>query len=163
MANGSSRDRGRRGGKKNTAPARPAAVSGPGRLSRRTDSVAPSIQDVQAMASGTYGEEQQLVEQVRDGNIIEPETTTAAPVQPTGQQIQQVPVGGVPGELADLFGPEAEGGDLNAYSPREEKVTLEPDDVLLLRAMAEVNPTNELLSLLQFASQRARSRNIQGM
>ena len=163
MADGSSRDRGRRGGKKNTAPARPAAVSGPGRLSRRTDSVAPSIQDVQAMASETYGEEQQLVEQVRDGNIIEGNRPTPAPVQPTGQQIQQVPMGGVPGELANLFGPDAEGGDLNSYSPREEKVTLEPDDVLLLRAMAQVNPTNELLSLLQFASQRARSRNIQGM
>jgi len=163
MADGSSRDRGRRGGKKNTAPARPAAVSGPGRLSRRTDSVAPSIQDVQAMASETYGEEQQLVEQVRDGNIIEGNRPTPAPVRPTGQQIQQVPMGGVPGELANLFGPDAEGGDLNSYSPREEKVTLEPDDVLLLRAMAQVNPTNELLSLLQFASQRARSRNIQGM
>ena len=41
MANGSSRERGRRGGVK-----RPAAVSGPGRLARRTDGAAPSIEDV---------------------------------------------------------------------------------------------------------------------
>ena len=46
MANGSSRERGRRGGVK-----RPAAVSGPGRLARRTDGAAPTIEDVRGMVS----------------------------------------------------------------------------------------------------------------
>lgn len=162
MANGSSRDMGRRGGKKSTAPARPAAVSGPGKLARRTDSAVPSIQDVQAMASGTYGEEQQLVEQVRDGAIIDGEQE-ATPVAAAPRQAAPAPIGGVPAELADIFAPDPEGGDLNAYQRPQEQITLEPDDVLLIRAMAEANPTNELLGLLQFASQRARSRNIEGM
>ena len=35
---------------------------------------------------------------------------------------------------------------------------LEPDDVMLIRAMAEVNPTAELLGLLKFASDRQIGR-----
>ena len=64
MANGSSRSRGRRGGVK-----RPAAVSGPGRLARRTDGQAPSIEDVRGMITESAGEEAALVEQVRQGNF----------------------------------------------------------------------------------------------
>ena len=36
----------------------------------------------------------------------------------------------------------------------QESKLLEPDDVMLIRAMAQVNPSAELLSLLQFASRK---------
>ena len=70
MANGSSRSRGRRGGVK-----RPAAVSGPGKLARRTDGAAPTIEDVRGMVNESAGEEAALVDQVRQGNIEQPQTT----------------------------------------------------------------------------------------
>ena len=146
MANGSSRERGRRGGVK-----RPAAVSGPGRLARRTDGAAPTIEDVRGMISESAGEEAALVEQVRQGNIEQPQTTFAAPQQ----QPQQL--GGVAPGIADVFAPGED--DLNAYSrPPMEDQFLEPDDVMLIRAMAEVNPTAELLGLLKFASDRQIGR-----
>ena len=76
MANGSSRERGRRGGVK-----RPAAVSGPGKLSRRTDPQAPTIEDVRGMINESAGEEKALVEQVRQGNVEQPDTTVAVPAE----------------------------------------------------------------------------------
>ena len=39
-------------------------------------------------------------------------------------------------------------------SMQTQDTMLEPDDVMLIRAMAEVNPTNELLGLLKFASDK---------
>ena len=148
MANGSSRSRGRRGGVK-----RPAAVSGPGKLSRRTDGAAPTIEDVRGMVNESAGEEAALVEQVRQGNIEQPQTTFAAQPQQAPQQL----VGGVPPDIADVFAPGDD--DLNAYTrPQIEDQFLEPDDVMLIRAMAEVNPTAELLGLLKFASDRQIGR-----
>lgn len=147
MANGSSRSRGRRGGVK-----RPAAVSGPGKLSRRTDGAAPTIDDVRGMVSESAGEEAALVEQVRQGNIEQPQTTFAAPPQQAPQ-----PLGGVAPDIADVFAPGQD--DLNAYTrPPTEDQFLEPDDVMLIRAMAEVNPTPELLGLLKYASDRQVGR-----
>ena len=148
MANGSSRERGRRGGVK-----RPAAVSGPGRLARRTDGAAPSIEDVRGMMTESAGEEQALVEQVRQGNVEQPQTTFAAQPQQAPQQL-----GGVEPGVADVFAPGQD--DLNAYTrPPMEDQFLEPDDVMLIRAMAEVNPTAELLGLLKFASDRQIGRS----
>lgn len=150
MANGSSRDRGRRTNK--SAPARPAAVSGPGRLSRRTDSPAPSIEDVRGMVSESAGEEAALVEQVREGNVTPPQGVGAA--QPA---VQPAALGGIPAGLGDVFAPADE--DLTNYqSPPIQDQYLEPDDVMLIRAMAEVNPTPELLGLLKFASDRSIGR-----
>tara|TARA_R100001163_G_scaffold38036_1_gene28988 strand:+ start:3128 stop:3586 length:459 start_codon:yes stop_codon:yes gene_type:complete len=147
MANGSSRQRGRRGGVK-----RPAAVSGPGKLSRRTDGAAPSIEDVRGMVNESAGEESALVDQVRQGNIEQPQTTFAAQPQAIPQQL-----GGVEPGIADVFAPGDD--DLNAYTrPPTEDEFLEPDDVMLIRAMAEVNPTAELLGLLKFASDRQIGR-----
>ena len=102
MANGSSRQRGRRGGVK-----RPAAVSGPGRLARRTDGAAPTIEDVRGMVNESAGEEAALVDQVRQGNIEQPQTTFAAQPQPAPQQL-----GGVEPGIADVFAPGDD--DLNA-------------------------------------------------
>lgn len=150
MANGSSRDRGRRA-KKNTAPARPAAVSGPGRLSRRTDSVAPSIEDVRGMVTESAGEEAALVEQVRQGTIPGEEGTQLQPqVTATPQPLQPMAPG-----VADIF-TEGDGTPITTPSSmqQQESTLLEPDDVMLIRAMAQANPTAELISLLQFASQK---------
>ena len=147
MATGSSRNRGRRGGVK-----RPAAVSGPGKLSRRTDGAAPTIEDVRGMVNESAGEEAALVDQVRQGNIEQPqETFTAQPQQ------GPAPLGGLPTGLADVFAPGED--NLGQYqSPPTQDQFLEPDDVMLIRAMAEVNPTTELLGLLKFASDRQIGR-----
>lgn len=152
MANGSSRDRGRRA-KKNTAPARPAAVSGPGSLSRRTDSVAPSIEDVRGMVNESAGEEAALVNQVRQGTIPGEEGTEPTPqpqVTATPQPLQPMAPG-----VADIF-TEGDGTPITTPSSmqQQESTLLEPDDVMLIRAMAQANPTAELISLLQFASQK---------
>ena len=139
MSTDSSRARGRRGGVK-----RPAAVSGPGRLSRRTDGAAPSIEDVRGMVTESAGEETDLVNQVRQGNVTLPPATVAAP------EITTLPAG-----AAEIF---AAGDDLpiNTQSTmaQESSSLLEPDDVMLIRAMAKINPSQELISLLQFAEQK---------
>lgn len=147
MAINSSRSRGRRGGVK-----RPAAVSGPGKLSRRTDGVAPTIDDVRGMVNESAGEESALVEQVRQGNVEQPQESFAAP-----QQQGPAPLGGLPSGIADVFAPGED--NLGQYqSPPTQDQFLEPDDVMLIRAMAEVNPTTELLGLLKFASDRQVGR-----
>ena len=145
MANGSSRSRGRRGGVK-----RPAAVSGPGRLARRTDGQAPSIEDVRGMITESAGEEAALVEQVRQGNVEQPPATVAAPVeQPQQQALSPIAEG-----VADIF---AQGDGTPITTPssmqEQESTMLEPDDLMLIRAMAKIKPSQELISLLQFAEQ----------
>ena len=145
MANGSSRERGRRGGVK-----RPAAVSGPGKLARRTDGQAPSIEDVRGMVNESAGEEQQLVEQVRQGNVEQPPTTVAQPAEQPQQSLQPLSPG-----IADIFAADDETPITTPSSMQaQESKLLEPDDVMLIRAMAQVNPSAELLSLLQFASRK---------
>ena len=145
MANGSSRERGRRGGVK-----RPAAVSGPGRLARRTDGQAPSIEDVRGMVTESAGEEKALVEQVRQGNVEEPAATVAAPAEQPQQELQPVAPA-----VGDIFA-QGDGTPINTPSSMQaqESSLLEPDDVMLIRAMAQINPSSELISLLQFAEQK---------
>ena len=145
MANGSSRERGRRGGVK-----RPAAVSGPGRLARRTDGQAPTIEDVRGMVSESAGEEKALVEQVRQGNVEQPAATVAAPAEQPQQELQPVPPA-----VGDIFA-KGDGTPINTPSSMQaqESSLLEPDDVMLIRAMAQINPSSELISLLQFAEQK---------
>lgn len=145
MSNGSSRSRGRRGGVK-----RPAAVSGPGRLARRTDGQAPSIEDVRGMITESAGEEAALVEQVRQGNVEQPPATVAATVeQPQQQELSPIAEG-----VADIF---AQGDGTPITTPssmqEQESTMLEPDDLMLIRAMAKIKPSQELISLLQFAEQ----------
>tara|TARA_B100001939_G_scaffold340566_1_gene348851 strand:+ start:511 stop:975 length:465 start_codon:yes stop_codon:yes gene_type:complete len=145
MSTDSSRARGRRGGVK-----RPAAVSGPGRLSRRTDGAAPSIEDVRGMVTESAGEETDLVNQVRQGNVTLPPATVAAPPEEVSTEITTLPAG-----AAEIFA----GGDdlpINTQSTmaQESSSLLEPDDVMLIRAMAKINPSQELISLLQFAEQK---------
>ena len=145
MATDSSRARGRRGGVK-----RPAATSGPGKLSRRTDGQAPTIEDVRAMITESAGEESQLVDQVRQGNITPPGATVAAPVEQPQQELRTIPIAD-----ADIF---SGGDDRDANTPsslaEQSSKLLEPDDVMLIRAMARMNPSQELISLLQFAEQK---------
>jgi len=144
MANGSSRSRGRRGGVR-----RPAAVSGPGRLARRTDGAAPSIDDVRGMINESAGEEAALVEQVRQGNVEQPPATVATPVEQPQQELQTITP-----DVADIFTGD---DDLPLTTPSnmqaKESTLLEPDDVMLIRAMAQIKPSAELISLLQYAEQ----------
>tara|TARA_R100001163_G_C5032450_1_gene172306 strand:- start:438 stop:902 length:465 start_codon:yes stop_codon:yes gene_type:complete len=148
----SSRSKGRRGGNK-SAPSRPAAVSGPGKLSRRTDGLI-SQEDVRGMVNESSGEESELVNIAREGNAaVEGSETTAQPMPQSAQPIQAVDPG-----VADIFGPSNENLPLRPGRV-DEDTFLEPDDVMLIRAMAEVNPTPELIGLLQFASNRSVGRN----
>ena len=145
MSTDSSRSRGRRGGVK-----RPAATSGPGKLSRRTDGQAPTIEDVRGMITESAGEETALVNQVRQGNITPPGTTVA---QPTGAPQQQLEPS-EPG-IGEIFTGEDElPADTPSTMAEESSTLLEPDDVMLIRAMAKINPSQELISLLQFAEQK---------
>ena len=145
MSTDSSRARGRRGGVK-----RPAPTSGPGKLSRRTDGAAPTIEDVRGMITESAGEETDLVNQVRQGNVTLPPATVAAPPEEVSTEITTLPAG-----AAEIF---AGGDELPADTPstmaQESSALLEPDDVMLIRAMAKINPSQELISLLQFAEQK---------
>lgn len=151
MAIDSSRQNGRRGGVK-----KPAAVSGPGKLSRRTDGVAPSIDDVRAMVSESAGEEKELVKQVREGNINAPEEETVVPAG-QGQIISEEPgvITPIPGGVGEIFG-QGDGTPINTFSSMQQKEStlLEPDDLMLIRAMVNINPTPELINLLQTAEQK---------
>ena len=83
--------------------------------------------------------------------LLPQETFAAQPQQ------GPAPLGGLPTGLADVFAPGED--NLGQYqSPPTQDQFLEPDDVMLIRAMAEVNPTSELLGLLKFASDRQIGR-----
>ena len=101
------------------------------------------------MVTESAGEETELVNQVRQGNVTPPPATVAALEEPQ-QELQTLPAG-----AAEIF---AAGDDLpiNTQSTmaQESSSLLEPDDVMLIRAMAKINPSQELISLLQFAEQK---------
>ena len=138
MANGSSRQSGRRGGVK-----KPAAVSGPGKLSRRTDGQAPTVEDVKGMVSGSYDEEKQLIEQVRQDPTVQDNTGVVE-----GEIVDDENVVINPVDEVDLYGqtryPDM---PIDTIGDAGNQI-LEPDYLMLIRAMAEINPTPELLSLL---------------
>ncbi len=132
MANGSSRRRGRRGG----------AVIGPGALSQRTD-LNVSQQDARSMMQDeTFGAEGELVEQVQQGNSAL-QGIQAEQAQEMTQPAQINPV-----DEFNLTAP-TNYQDMPVTDTGAEKQTyLEDDSMMLIRAMAEVFPTDELLSLL---------------
>lgn len=151
MAIDSSRQNGRRGGVK-----RPAAVSGPGKLAKRTDGVAPTIDEVRAMVTESAGEEKALVNQVREGNINATEEETVVPAG-QGQIEAEEPsvITPLPGNVGEIFG-QGDGTPINTFSSMQqrESTLLEPDDLMLIRAMVDINPTQELINLLQTAEQK---------
>ena len=132
MANGSSRNRGRRGG----------AVRGPGALSQRTD-LNVSQQDARSMmADETFGEEGELVEQVQQGN------NALQGIQAEQAQGMTEPAQINPVNEFDLTAP-TDFQDMPITDTGAPKQTyLEDDSMMLIRAMAEIFPTDELLSLL---------------
>ena len=132
MANGSSRNRGRRGG----------AVSGPGALSQRTD-LNVSQQDARSMmADETFGEEGELVEQVQQGN------NALQGIQAEQAQGMTEPAQINPVNEFDLTAP-TDFQDMPITDTGAPKQTyLEDDSMMLIKAMAEIFPTDELLSLL---------------
>mgnify|MGYP003111814887 FL=1 len=132
MANGSSRNKGRRGG----------AVSGPGALSKRTDLNVSSDDAREMLADAPMGSEQELVQQVVEGNQAlnqSPQGVEANTEQPTNVQ---------PVDQFDLAGP-TNFPDMSITDRGMTKSRfLEEDSMMLIRAMAEIYPTPELLSLL---------------
>jgi len=85
----------------NRVPQRPAAVSGPGRLSRRTDGGAGSkTQPIRVPTGGAYGEAKALSDQQRAAPLSAGEPTAPSGVpRPVGQTPQTLG-GGI-----DVFGP----------------------------------------------------------
>jgi len=132
MANGSSRNKGRRGG----------AVSGPGALSKRTDLNVSSDDAREMLADAPMGSEQELVQQVVEGNNAlnqSPQGVAANTEQPAN--VQSV-------DQFDLAGP-TNFPDMSITDRGMTKSRfLEEDSMMLIRAMAEIYPTAELLSLL---------------
>ena len=88
-----------RGGN-DTTPARPAAVSGPGALSRRTDG-GPS-QPIRPLAGGVYGDRQASIEQQQAAPMAGPPSGSALSPPGAVSNTVSAPVGG-PG--LDPFGP----------------------------------------------------------
>ena len=123
MANGSSRNKGRRGG----------AVSGPGALSKRTDLNVSSDDAREMLADAPMGEgNEALVGQSPQG--VAANTGQPANVQPVDQFDLAAPTNFPDMTITD------KGMTKSRF--------LEEDSMMLIRAMAEIYPTPELLSLL---------------
>tara|TARA_B100000927_G_C16447936_1_gene462598 strand:- start:482 stop:982 length:501 start_codon:yes stop_codon:yes gene_type:complete len=155
----SSRSRGRRGGYRK--PAEPAAVSGPGALSQRTDT-GVSVDEVKQMISNdTQGVEGQAEKNVAAANAAL--TGTSAPGQPVGTTL---PAGVLPENL-DIF--TNGGGQENIQEGVTDEARriaatgspmLPPDPLMLVRAMYEIYPTDELGSLLASFQNKPQQRSV---
>ena len=133
MANGSSRNRGRRGG----------AVSGPGALSKRTDLNVTATDAREMLSEAPMGAEQALVNQVQQGNVAAQAANQNNIVPEDNRPVAVAPV-----EDFDLTAP-TDYPDMPVTDTGIPKQSyLEDDSMMLIRAMADIFPTDELLSLL---------------
>ena len=133
MANGSSRNKGRRGG----------AVSGPGALSKRTDLNVTATDARDMLSEAPMGAEQALVNQVQQGNIAAEAANTSGMLP-----ADNAPVAISPVEDFDLTAA-TDYPDMPVTETGIPKQSyLEDDSMMLIRAMADIFPTDELLSLL---------------
>lgn len=159
MAIESSRSKGRRGGYRK--PANPAAVSGPGALSERTDT-GVSVEDVKKMlADEPMGTEGAAEENVAAANAALEGTA------PPGQSVSATLPAGVTPETLDIF--TSGGGQENiseGVTDEARRVAttgspmLPPDPVMLVRAMYEIYPTDELGSLLATFQNKPQQRSV---
>lgn len=159
MSVGSSRGRGRRGGYRK--PANPAAVSGPGALSERTDT-GVSVEDVKKMiANEPMGTEGEAEKNVAAANAAL--EGTSAPGQSVGATL---PAGVLPENL-DIF--TNGGGQENIQEGVTDEARriattgspmLPPDPLMLVRAMYEIYPTDELGSLLASFQNKPQQRSV---
>lgn len=137
--------RGKRGG--NQPPKRPAAVSGPGALSARTDGNVPQM----LPSGGDYGDRTALATQ-QAGATMTPPTGPAGGGGPTpaaarGGPPQMGPAGAFsptqrPGE------PLTAGTDWGAGPGAPARPDLGDDPLMLLRVLYEQNPTPQLARVL---------------
>lgn len=133
MANGSSRNKGRRGG----------AVSGPGALAQRTDLNVTATDAREMLSEAPMGAEQALVNQVQQGNIAAEAANTSGMLP-----ADNAPVAINPVEDFDLTAA-TDYPDMPVTETGIPKQSyLEDDSMMLIRAMADIFPTDELLSLL---------------
>ncbi len=127
-------------------PRNPAAVSGPGALSQRTDGGAGnSKQPIRRIPGVAYGEQKGLSEQ-----------QAAAPL-PVAQQ-GQIPVGNTTGVTPNVFAatefpnqPITEGAMLGAGSPPMQAI--DEDANMLLAAMYQVMPNSIISELINQGSE----------
>ena len=94
------------------------------------------------MVSGSYDEEKQLIEQVRQDPTVQDNTGVVE-----GEIVDDENVVINPVDEVDLYGqtryPDM---PIDTIGDAGNQI-LEPDYLMLIRAMAEINPTPELLSL----------------
>lgn len=127
-------------------PSKPAAVSGPGALSQRTDGGAGnSKQPIRRIPGVAYGEQSALSEQ-----------QSAAPLPVSNQG--QVPIGQTQGATPNVFGatefpnqPITEGAMLGAGSPPMQAI--DEDANMLLAAMYQVMPNSIISELINQGSE----------
>ncbi len=133
MANGSSRNRGRRGG----------AVSGPGALAKRTDLNVTATDAREMLSEAPFGAEQALVNQVQQGNVAAEAANPNNTIPADNRPVAISPV-----EDFDLTAPTNYPDMPVTDTGIPNQSYLEDDSMMLIRAMADIFPTDELLSLL---------------
>lgn len=155
----SSRSKGRRGGLRR--PNNPAAVSGPGALSQRTDT-GVTVEEVKQMLSG----EPMGTEGAAEKNVAAANAALEGTTAP-GQAVTPSLPAGIPPEALDIF--TQGGGQENIQEGVTDEARriaatgspmLPPDPVQLIRAMYEIYPTDELGSILAAFQSKPQQRSV---
>ncbi len=127
--------------RKRTTPARPAAVSGPGALSQRTDGGPGSdTQPIRVAAGGPFGQRQELEEAQRQSPLPDRQGTTGAVQAAPGAA---PPPPGIATE--ELFAPTGIPGPGGPRAPRD-FIADDPD--LLLKLIYQSYPHPEIRRLV---------------
>ena len=138
----------RRGG--NRTPAKPAPVSGPGALSRRTDG-GPATQGARYMRGGSYGEGQEMMGLQQGAPMAaEPKQRTAAP-----RNVAPVPITPLMAPTERPDEPITTGNPLGAGPGPEILSTPQPKRLSDVFAQIAANdPTNETNLIFQYLQQK---------
>lgn len=147
---------GRRGGRggNDTTPRRPAAVSGPGALSRRTDG-GPGAQPVRPVPAEQHGDRQASVELQQAAPLA-----AAAPPGAGAPPGAAAPTSPGPIELPDVFAPTARPGEpittgnlSDSPMPIRDRVD---STLALLQVLYEANPHEDIARLIDKLMNRGR-------
>jgi len=130
-----------RGGKR--TPEKPAAVSGPGALSKRTDGGPSDAQPVRVAPGQTYGERQQMEAQQRGAPIRD---VRGEPAPPSPSAPRRGPLPGATGTQSVFRQPsQRPGGPVN---PMMGNQALPGDPQALLRVLYAILPSPDIARLL---------------
>lgn len=131
-------------------PSNPAAVSGPGRLSQRTDG-----QPLRAPTGGDYGERQALLAQQRARRLPEGQGTPQ-PGSAGGRQVAGQPAQG----FEDAFRPTERPGEPPSAGAGEPQSMLPEDPDEFARALFSVTQTEDLRRLLEWRENRMMQQGL---